>query len=255
VTDRFQHFLLTNFNVPRMDCRLDADGAPVDRHGTPVRTVEWLEHRFALFERFCLPSVLGQTNQNFTWYIRYDDTAPGECGRRLSRYRAVRNLRLVSYPHAFSQTIEDDLAANTECVISTRLDNDDALHRDTVAEIQRQCRPGTTELLHFPLGYVYDVVTGAVRLRRYDTSPFLSFVEHPRRAPIRSALHIDHTRAAEVAPVRHICEGEPRWLVVVHERNMSNALRGSACQAGGLDAEFNIGAAGERLVRPLLMSA
>ena len=69
----FQHFLLTNFNV-RLP-KFSQDG-----NGLSVLTEEWLEHRLMLFERFCLPSVLGQTNLGFTWLVRYDDTMPGARG-------------------------------------------------------------------------------------------------------------------------------------------------------------------------------
>lgn len=47
-----QHFILTRFNL------LLWDKAKDDRK---VRTIKWLEHRFSLFERYCLPSVKNQT--------------------------------------------------------------------------------------------------------------------------------------------------------------------------------------------------
>ena len=45
-----QHFILTRFNILLWR---------KDKSGSPVRSREWLEHRFSLFERFCLPSLMG----------------------------------------------------------------------------------------------------------------------------------------------------------------------------------------------------
>lgn len=43
-----QHFLLTRFNLLLWR---------QDKEGGKVRTTKWLEHRFLLFEKYCLPSI------------------------------------------------------------------------------------------------------------------------------------------------------------------------------------------------------
>lgn len=52
----FEHLIITRFNL-NLYAR--------DKHDAPTRTERWLEHRFEIFERYCLPSVAAQTNLEF----------------------------------------------------------------------------------------------------------------------------------------------------------------------------------------------
>src|SRR5438105_5292995 len=69
---RIQHIFLIRFNVtdPKYSNRL---------------TPEWLENRFELFESFCLPSLIGQSNQNFSTYIYFDSKTPATFIARAKR--------------------------------------------------------------------------------------------------------------------------------------------------------------------------
>jgi hypothetical protein len=245
----FRHFLITHFNISRGDAKLNADNVPIDRDGQPVRTAEWLEHRFMLFERYCLPSILGQTNQDFIWFIRYDPDAAGDCGGRLARYAAYRNLRPIAKIW-YATAIQREISPDTECVVTTRIDTDDAFHREVMADIQRNVRPGMTEFINFQNGYVYEHASGLVRPRDYPDSPFVSFVEHPRLEPLRTVSRFSHLEVSKIAPVRQLA-GEPRWLQVVHERNLSNRLGYSPFGPVDLEPGFTIGATGEALMRRL----
>jgi hypothetical protein len=246
----FRHFLLTHFNVRRSDARYDDRGLPVDRGGTPVRTVEWLEHRFALFERYCLPSVVGQTNQDFLWFIRYDPDAPGDCGARLGRYAAAyTKLRPIPGKTWYAEAIESEISPHTECVITTRIDNDDALHRDAIADIQRHCRPGTSEFINLQSGYFYDHASGLAAREELPHGNFVSFVEHPKAQPLRTVSRFNHEEVAKFGPVRQI-SGEPRWLIVVHEHNLSNRHNDRRpLSAVDLEPQFPIAATGAALMR------
>ena len=44
--ENYSHFIITRFNL-----NLYAQ----DKHDLPTRTDRWLEHRFEVFERYCLP--------------------------------------------------------------------------------------------------------------------------------------------------------------------------------------------------------
>jgi hypothetical protein len=250
----FRHFLITHFNAPRSDQKHNADGVPIDRDGNPVRTVEWLDHRFMLFERYCLPSILGQTNQDFLWFIRYDPEAPGDCGGRLERYAAAyTNLRPIPWRTWYATAIEREMRASSpdiECVVTTRIDNDDAYHPEAMADVRRNVRPGTTEFIRFQTGYTYEHASGLAMQRESPLGPFLSFVEHPRREPLRTVSRFSHHDVDRFAPVRHL-SGVPRWVQVVHERNLANKLGRAPLEAIALEPEFTIGATGATLMRRL----
>jgi hypothetical protein len=213
-----QHFLLTKFNVVR-------DGNPVDKTGAPVRTIDWLDHRFELFERFCLPSVSAQTNLDFTWLIRFDDQVPERYVRRIRAHeQAFANLLLVPARLGFRQVIPELLSTGTEWLLTTRLDNDDALHRNAIEVIQASCRD-LRELVFVNMqhGYMYahpEAYAVRVDLRSNNT---ISLLERLTDEFPHTAVCVSHDKAASFAPVRQIGD-QPLWLQVIHDRNVGNTM-------------------------------
>ena len=61
----FRHFIITRFNV--------RVGKPQnDKNGNHTNTDVWLKNRIDLFEKYCLPSIVGQTSKNFIWLVLFD---------------------------------------------------------------------------------------------------------------------------------------------------------------------------------------
>ena len=77
--ENYSHFIITRFNL-----NLYAQ----DKHDLPTRTDRWLEHRFEVFERYCLPSVAAQTSGNFTWLCLFDAATPEPYRSRIEGYKA-----------------------------------------------------------------------------------------------------------------------------------------------------------------------
>src|SRR5579862_8573015 len=82
----FDHVLLTRFNVRYVEDP-NAPSIGVDPG--------WLADRFALFEQHCLPSVLGQTEQNFAWILFFDKATPQPFA---ARAQALADLRPRTFP-------------------------------------------------------------------------------------------------------------------------------------------------------------
>ena len=130
--NRFKHFIVTRFNVnvsyadPRI--RLDP---------------EWLHHRFALFDRFCYPSVRGQSSHNFTWLVLFDSDTPDIFKQKVQEYSQWDNFTPV-YMAASNvpigsitrDVITNYISEGVRRIVTTRLDNDDALHRNFVQTLQ-----------------------------------------------------------------------------------------------------------------------
>ena len=74
-----QHFLLTRFNILLWR---------QDKEGKKVRTTKWLEHRFSLFEKYCLPSIKYQTCQNIEWIVLFDSMTPDSFKERIASYQS-----------------------------------------------------------------------------------------------------------------------------------------------------------------------
>lgn len=129
--------------------------------------------RLALFEAFCFPSVLAQTNQNFIWIIRVDPSINEEIIVRMRQLvgesrrdnililGSLRNpegmgrddhdfdhfLGLESTGKVFCGNItlardafEMSAARSSSVLLETRLDADDAIHRMFVDDIQNQAQ-------------------------------------------------------------------------------------------------------------------
>ena len=106
-----------------------------DKDGKNVRTTKWLEHRFSLFEKYCLPSIKNQTCQDFEWIMLFDSMTPDNFKAKIDDYQKVcPQLTPVFvepengkyFAEIFRREIVKRLRAKR--VISTYLDNDDALN-------------------------------------------------------------------------------------------------------------------------------
>lgn len=141
---RFQHFVITRFSIrPTM--------ASTDRHelnrtmsrfrGLDPLTPRSLEHRFRLFEVACLPAVLAQTDQDFTWVIVVDRDLPAAPRARLEALIADRP-RTVIHTYDPSRPLGGlawlvpyvEVPA-PDYLLTTNLDDDDALPRGFAAAV------------------------------------------------------------------------------------------------------------------------
>ncbi len=221
---KLDHFFLTRFNVP-----FRHEGKIALHRGLDK---DWLRGRFALFERYCLASMQRQTSKDFTWLVFMDEETP-------EPYRS-RILRMSEENPFLRPIFCDDLTPQRELAeverlqqagalrVTTRLDNDDAIHQRVAEEIQniarrRWRRNGCTSgfFIVFPLGYSLLDKQLFVQLFRYN--PFVSYVSEATCAKL--VTFFSHTKIAEAGrvycPVRL-----PRWCQVIHQANLANQVRG-----------------------------
>lgn len=201
------HLVITPFNLPV--------------HGSPGIDPDWLRHRFELFERFCLPSVRAQTNQEFVWYVLADPRTPSPFRERLEAYggwSAFRPCWVESVEASLSFRTEYDIGG-ADVVITTTLDNDDAIAKDFVDRVRNDARTHGPGFLNYPQGYRYAVRDKKLYRHRVRSNPFLTLVEHgPSPKGIRSYGPHDHIERKHA--IRNI-ESEPMWIQVVHGRNVA----------------------------------
>lgn len=233
----FEHFVMTRFNI-----------ASPGREAAIRTQPGWLAGRFDLFERFCLPSVLAQTSRAFRWIIYFDRDTPEPFRERIGRL--ARDGAFVPYftplfpADGWRRSIIETFAPTAEVVVTTRLDNDDALARDFVARLHDAvaARGHATGSYNFEYGLVRQ---GAALYRiRHPSNAFFSRVE-PNGPDLRPAPSIQHMRIREMGAVFQI-GGAPAWMQVIHDTNVSNRIRGSRVSDPAVAARF-AGAAGEGL--------
>ncbi len=214
------HFLLTRFN-------LKVASWNKTRSGHKVLTEEWLEHRFYLFETFTLSSILNQTSKNFKWLIFFDINTP-------EKYRTRAKINFEKYDfieifyidgiESLMPTLKiffDQESYHNRKLITTRLDNDDALHKNFTATVQKHFKDNTG-VLDFENGYqgvLYSGNTLDVRKYHHKFNQFISFAEISEK-PI-TVLGKMHTDFKTFSPQK-IDRKNRYWLEIIHDMNKIN---------------------------------
>lgn len=231
----YSHFIITRFNL-RFTERF-----PEYRYDYYGQWNEsWLARRFALFETFCLPSICGQCNPDFTWLVLFDEDSGRRHGKRIDFYRAVcpRFYPCFLPPgtqSAMVRFLQETIGAlirdkNPERVVTSRIDNDDAFHTNVVDVIQALAGHYTQPdyFINLEYGFQYDVNLHRTWSVRYFRNHFLSRVEPS--AGFSTVIDQNHTEVGRTGVPLLSCGNpdEPLWIETIHGRNISNQLRRDA---------------------------
>ncbi len=218
-----QHFILTRFNILLWQ---------KDKRGCKVRTTKWLEHRFSLFERYCLPSVKNQTCQDFEWIVLFDSKTPERFKDKISEYQSlcpqftpvyVEPEKGYLFAQIFRIEVIKRLAAKR--IITTYLDNDDALNVIYVEDLQQRAltmSDGT--FLFYSNGYQFYTDHKYLMQIYYPRNHFVSIVEQGDPSKVKtiygygSHYYIERIEGAKIERIENV----PMWCEVIHEKNMDN---------------------------------
>ena len=225
----FRHVVLTRFNTRRP--------GHTDRPGEA-----WLQDRWRLFEEFCIRSIARQTVKEFDWLVFFDSDTPQSWRSRVDATAATAGFRPVFLAEPFTGTAAAAAIAaagldDAPFLITSRLDNDDAIAPDFIGTVQRAFRPHRLQFINLPFGY--QLAGRQIYLRPYLASSFASLVEQVDAGPVRTVHFVDHHLIGRHS-VRQIWS-PPAWLQVVHDRNLANDIRGipasgrAASELFGLD--------------------
>ncbi|WP_138433790.1 glycosyltransferase [Winogradskyella algicola] len=219
----FKHYLITRFNLKNKNWE-------VTKNNETLLTREWMKHRIGLFSNFCLPSVASQTNTNFKWLLFFDTSTDSD-------FKDEIETLLKPYPHfksfyidgmdAFHCSIKDYITEDSNespYIITSRIDNDDCIHKDYIASIQSQFKSQDFMAIDILKGYSLqispDIMLGK---KEHIFNPFISLIEK-NEAP-KTVWFSDHnmwkkeSRRIEVANKR-------LWMSIIHEKNKVNEFDG-----------------------------
>lgn len=145
----------------RSDARMSrVPGATQDDYFQRLFDPLRMETRFHFFEKICLPSIKAQTDQDFTIFIMASQDMPEPYKTRLEASVAEVPQIRVCYSdvpnilHAFRPVVKELTAKLTENSVHFRMDDDDAIGADLIANLRKMARhaePGT--LLSLPRGF------------------------------------------------------------------------------------------------------
>jgi len=226
----------------------------------------WMKNRFELFERFCVPSVRNQSVKDFIWLVVFDAKTPQRYLDRADRLGRGCHLVPLRAERGHRRTLRlyaaHSLKPDTEYLITSRIDNDDAIHRDfmkTVQDCLRSDAPkkprGFVRLLHrwlpdktrmgdshykrmlqrstpnegriainFMLGFSFD--GDRLALFSNERNSFISLLERTDLVGgILTTWATEHKRIGQIATVREIAT-KPLWVRVIHDENLRNEFEG-----------------------------
>ncbi|MHC0055479.1 glycosyltransferase [Actibacterium sp. D379-3] len=233
------HVLMTRFN-------LATPGREAEIRNKP----DWLEGRFELFERFCLPSVGNQTTPDFTWIIYFDKDTPQPFKDRITRLQREMPFRAYYtglFPaEGWPRSLTEELGPLPDHVLTSRLDNDDALAVDYMARTRAAAQAHLAAAPALPLTRRAGIVitNGFIRSdsRCYRIShpcnAFTSWLESTADpSALKSAMGIAHMDAATQGGLVQV-PGPGGWLQVVHGGNVSNKVRGLRMRPEQMQGRF-----------------
>jgi len=189
---------------------------------------EWLDERLNLFERYCLPSIQNQTCQNFVWILMGDVRTSEEFKKRIENYKSiVPQIRTywVEYQndayHSFYKQLGREFAKEKDVLISTRLDNDDALAFDYIERVQTIAKDGVTGIVSFPIGRQTFTKDNKSYKISYNQNHFTSRIE---TSEYETIMVFDHTQIP-LNSLHIINTAEPMWEEIVHGNNIANSYQ------------------------------
>ncbi len=212
----FKHYLLTRFNLGLYDKNQKT------RSGSRITPDEWMERRIALFKKYCAPSVNNQSSKNFEWLIVLDKKTPGGQVDEIFNSCDCTVLFGDNFRKTCIEYIEDKLTTQSR-VITSRMDNDDAIHKDYIKFIQDWFSiRNRTGIITFPKGWQYDIIKNFPRHTRYKKNPFLTLIEKRGPKPVKTVLANRHTRITKMFKLFEIKTEAYMWNQIIHKENLAN---------------------------------
>jgi hypothetical protein len=201
-----------------------------------VNSDEFLLSRFLLFDKFCLPSVSNQTNKNFIWFVLFNDKLPEKWKIKLDEYkRQFPNFeaRFMSAQETLSMNwhatlnrflIEELKNSNCQFILTTRLDNDDAINLSFVDSIQKYFLAYQEEaVINYINGLQYIPRCNVLRNLTYPQSHFNTLIEKNTQ-DVQTALGFSHYEVPDNFKSVYLKAKTPMWLETIHSTNVVNTI-------------------------------
>ncbi len=219
----FRHYLITRFNLrnPKWD---------KTKNNESLLDQEWMDHRMELFANFCCPSVGAQAQKNFDWLVCFDVTTPQKYRVRasalLSNIPQARILYLDGMP-SFAPEVKKLIASETHGIphlITSRIDNDDCIHRNFIAEIQSHFNGQDYRAIDIIEGYSLQVSPEfMLGKKEHIFNPFISLIE--KNHDPATVWQSDHNMWKKESRITTVT-GKRLWMSIIHEKNKVNEFDG-----------------------------
>lgn len=229
------HYIITKFNIPKLGINFGSKREE-DKNGNAIDEI-WLEDRFQLFDKYCFPSLLYQTCHNYKWLLGFDINIPSSYKSRIENYKIklpniypifvtdFDDFRKKTYQFIHNEIKLNNLIKSSSILITSRLDNDDALCNNYIEEIQKQAFLNIGKIIDFPLGYRYSVEKGICSKYRMEGTHFLSKVDRINEFKDLEINSLKHTEVKYLNNFIKLKQKQPMHIEFIHKRNFINRFK------------------------------
>ena len=226
-------FVLTRFNL----C-FNLSHFKHSKFGIPTHTQKWLEERFDLFDKYCFPSLLDQTDKGYIWICMFDINTPFQFYKKIKTYRELLPCFLplfmtteeaMNLGELLIPVIKRNHTSDTN-LITIRLDNDDALNIHYVKRIKSiaQQFKSVNHVISFKYGAQYYPNKNLAFRIPYTDNHFLTlFVSNKEKCKVFHVLQFDHSVKEKYPYPLYVINNKKdvMWLEVIHNNNVGNEIK------------------------------
>jgi hypothetical protein len=234
---KFTHYLITRFNVP-------VNNWNKDKAGQPVLDTQWMQNRLELFAKYCVPTIARQTENNFIWLVFCDEmTDPLHRDRiqNLVGHLPQAQIRWVSdFNHLLTDVKAFLSLAKTPYVITSRMDNDDGIGPDFIADVQEHFVEQDMTIINFTKGILYDHTKRVLtEIKDSQRNHYGSLIETATGKELVTVVGYPHGKPPAGS---HIINVHTRfaWLKIIHQRNMVSKTNGIPFLQSNISSHFNL---------------
>ncbi|MHC9045972.1 glycosyltransferase [Microbacterium saperdae] len=224
-TRDFDHVILTRFSVRF------PESPPIDE--------DWLAYRWAFFRDALASSLTRQTSRTFQWLVFFDIDTPTWLREEIDELSP--GLFTPVYVSSWAPQIAQSAVAEVSTapyLITTRIDSDDAVARQFVADVQSHFDDQESLYINLLSGVQ---VERSGEVYRYDepSNPFISYIEKRVKTALPRTVfqNLSHGRSREFGDLLNVV-GPPRWMQIIHGSNIANGVRGLRVRPEAFEADF-----------------
>ena len=236
---KFTHYLITRFNI-----KINGFGPEFVR--PDARTEDWEIGRLPFFEQFCAPSVTGQTSKNFYWFIYCDPSTEGQIIKKIkTAIQSIASAEIV-FVSGFDEMVSHIQLtcanAQTPYVITSRLDNDDAIGIHYIEDIQSNFIPEDQVILNLLGGVNYNVSDKVLTYHRHSlNNSFISLIEMKKPAgELDTVMGFRHLTPKNTMTIKNIQSRYSFWMTLHHQNAATRINLGWPIALATIIKHYNI---------------
>lgn len=217
----FKHLLITRFNLrnPKWD---------FTKNNESLLNDEWMQSRMQLFKNFCFPSICAQSNPDFEWLIYFDSTTSATFKKEIMELiQGKENIKafFIDGMNAFYPSIQEYIQnITTPFLITSRIDNDDCIHKDFIKTVQQNFQKQDFQAIDIIKGYSLQIEPEIILGKKeHIFNPFISLIEKNENP--KTIWLSDHNMWKKETRITQVTN-KRLWLSIIHQKNKVNEFNG-----------------------------